>query len=293
MDKKANMTENSKWDKVTRLLNTADRTLSGLILSDFHFPDHDSTAIALAIKCLEQHPVDYIVLNGDIADFTNLSKFEEGRQRDINDVLSVFEDYYTTLINSLSRHTDYILYVSGNHDRRMDRFLAEHWQVRDTVEAAFRDVIRQNGRVIDSPRYVSDVIIGSLLIQHGNRANMHAAKTAIEDIGHGVSVVSGHAHRPSYWLQRVIMGSERFSIKESVVSGCLCNLVPSYEERHKSIARKWAHGVVFAYHDSVNNDAHVYPVHFHPYHNRGSKGIAAVIKGNLIRQEAIDGDMWV
>ena len=287
------MTSETKWHEVTKLLNTADKELSGLVLSDFHFPDHDATAIALAIECLQRHPVDYIVLNGDIADFTNLSKFEEGRERTIQDVLGEFKAYYSALINSISRYTEHILYVSGNHDRRMDRFLAEHWQVRDTVERAFREVIRQDGRVIDSPRYVSDVIVGSLLIQHGNRANMHAAKAAIEDVGHGVSVISGHAHRPSYWLQRVIMGSERFSIKESVVSGCLCNLVPSYEERHKSIARKWAHGVVFTYHDPVNNDAHVYPVHFHPYHNRDSKGIAAVIKGNLIRQETIDEDMWV
>ena len=292
-----NMNPTEKWNNAIDSLNRESGTLRGAVLSDFHFPDHDPTAVLMALLCLEKNPVDYIILNGDVADFTSLSNFALGRDTGVEDALTVFGEFYKHLIDSIQRYGcgyENIFYLAGNHDRRLDRFLAEHWQVASTVEETFRDMIRQGDRVVDSPRYVSDVIIGSLLIQHGNRANMHAAKTSLEEVGHGVNVVSGHAHRSSYWLQRVVMGRDEFNIREGVVSGCLCNLVPQYEERHRSIAKKWNHGIVFTYHDMVTGNTHLTPIVFQPM--RGDRfvkeGMTAMVNGEIIRLRTVEDTMW-
>ena len=73
-----------KYKLFTKLPEPKEKILkpgAWLVMSDIHFPEHDPTAIAASLNFAKNARVDGIVLNGDIIDMYEVSRFikEVGR----------------------------------------------------------------------------------------------------------------------------------------------------------------------------------------------------------------------
>jgi len=96
-----------------------------LILSDIHFPFHDSTALALAIEYGVKRQVDTIILNGDILDAHCLSKFSI---ESVEATLETELEYTIQFIESLKKiFPDTRIYFKfGNHEKRFQRYINDN-----------------------------------------------------------------------------------------------------------------------------------------------------------------------
>ncbi len=69
-----------------------------LVLSDIHFPYHDKQALMVALRTGKQENVDSILLNGDILDFYQLSKFtKDYRKPSVKAELDIFRYFIDQL----------------------------------------------------------------------------------------------------------------------------------------------------------------------------------------------------
>ena len=97
-----------------------------IVMSDIHFPYQDDKAIKAVYKFLEQHPVDTIILNGDILDFYDVSSFDKDPER-INSLqkeINLAQKFFKKL-RELSPNSR-IVFVKGNHCERIQRYLKKH-----------------------------------------------------------------------------------------------------------------------------------------------------------------------
>ena len=85
--------------------------------------------------------------------------------------------------------------------------------------------------------------MGPLQVEHGNRYNIHAPKSRLEDEGHQMNIAFGHGHKHKYYHKR---GAD-FAVS-AIMSGCLCELMPHYLGRGASSqsGEKWDHGTMVA-----------------------------------------------
>lgn len=108
-----------------------------VVLSDIHFPYHDDTALKAVYKLLEHHPVDTIILNGDILDFYDVSSFDKDPDRinSLQEEINMAEKFFKKLrtIKPDAR----IVFIKGNHclDKRTDILTTDGWiNIKDIVE---------------------------------------------------------------------------------------------------------------------------------------------------------------
>ncbi len=132
-----------------------------------------------------------------------------------------------------------LVWVWGNHDQRLVKFLNDNNpKFRQTLLETFIEIIRCNGQVL-YVGYVDYVRIGPLVVQHGYRTGLNAAKNHLLDAGGQISTMAGHVHRTSDYEVR----GEDFMAR-SIVSGCLSNY-PHYQKGRRQGA-KWQLGTAIA-----------------------------------------------
>lgn len=209
---------------------------------DIHFPFHNVAALEVFYQLYRHVQPTFCAVGSDAADFALLSTFErDPDEHDGGDVLDEFDAHYTPFIHRLRRESPdtTLFFLLGNHELRIYNFIMRLApQVRATVWRRFVEIVRCGGAVhwlgeTDSAR------LGPLLVTHGNRTTIHAAKSMLEDAGYQISLMAGHVHRLTEWTRR----GEDFPIV-GVTSGCLCNY-PHYMKR-KRMARKWQLGTAIA-----------------------------------------------
>lgn len=275
-----------EYNDVIARLNASKRYLCGVIGSDQHFVDHDPTAILLERQIIRSVKPDFHVSNGDTLDFAAVSKFLLSRREPKGDILRTVEPFWKRYTeDKLDVRSDMdMIHNSGNHNLRLERFLTENWQVAETVEDAYRDLIRQDGAVVMHD-FVEDCIIGPLMIQHGERTNEHSYKSQLEDVAYGMDVASGHKHTPGVYYRRQLRGYNRpIKVITSAVAGCLCRLIPKYAEHRTKNPAKWINSILVVNVNPALDDAHIEPVIFHPLED----GMYASFGGNIFYQPYVD-----
>lgn len=108
-----------------------------IVLSDIHFPYQDDKALKAVYKFLEQHPVDTIILNGDILDFYDVSSFDKDPERvnSLQKEIDLAQKFFKKL-RQLAPNAR-IVFIKGNHclDKRTDILTTDGWiNVKDIVE---------------------------------------------------------------------------------------------------------------------------------------------------------------
>lgn len=206
-----------------------------LVLSDIHFPYHDRDALMIALKEGKRREVDSILLNGDILDFYQLSKFtKDFRKKSVRAEIDTFRYFIDQLKQRFPETTIYFKF--GNHEQRLERWIMNNAQMFDGL-FNIENIIQFNDHGIIYLKDNIGVKFGDLNIIHG-----HEIRTGIGVINVArtyylkaqANILLGHWHQNQEYITRDIAGN----IKGAWAQGCLCRLDAEYTFG----LNQWNHG---------------------------------------------------
>jgi len=216
-----------------------------LVLSDVHFPYHDEEALGSAIQYGIQEQVNTILLNGDILDFYQLSRFDKDPSKPkMKTELEQGRWFMKALRTAFPKARIY--YKIGNHEDRLEKWLrlkAPEWLGMEEFELKMLLRFGENQiQLIDSDATIK---AGNLNIIHGHEymggGTVNPARNLY--LKAKASTICGHFHRKSEFTTRDINNS----IQGAWTTGCLCELYPEYMKGHTD----WVHGFAVV---KVNKD---------------------------------------
>jgi len=197
-----------------------------IVINDLHIPFQDKKVLSLVEDCIEDFKPKHLFLNGDIADFWEISKFSKDPREG-----STFREELRLVESELSILRDLakeVTYVEGNHELRL----------RNYLERNAKELIGLKGLTIEEQLDLSGLKInyirtkgkeafvryGDFLIGHFNQVNKFAGYTAKNLIEKwGMSLIQGHTHRVGMSVKTQTNG-----MLIGIENGCLCSLDPSY-----------------------------------------------------------------
>mgnify|MGYP001549377796 CR=1 FL=1 len=207
-----------------------------VVLSDIHFPYQDNKAIKAVYKFLEQHPVDTIILNGDILDFYDVSSFDKDPSR-INSLqaeINLAQKFFKKL-RDLSPNSR-IVFVKGNHSERIERYLKKHPELYSLDALKLPNLLGLDKFNIEYKD--KGFKLGGLKIIHGDIVRKYSGYSARAEMEkHDSSGISSHTHRGSAYYYRT---PERYLAWFE--SFCLCDLNPEYINEPN-----WQQGFLYGY----------------------------------------------
>ena len=206
-----------------------------LILSDIHFPYHDKQAIMVALRTGKQQNVDSILLNGDILDFYQLSKFtKDFRKPSVKAELDIFRFFIDQLKQRFPDAAIY--YKTGNHEVRMDRWIKHNAQMFDGMLDLEHLVNFEDAGIV----YLKDNIgvkFGKLNIIHGHEVRANGSLVNIARTYYmkcNSNILLGHWHQAQEFSTKTLSGE----VHGAWATGCLCKLDADYTYGINS----WTHG---------------------------------------------------
>lgn len=233
----------------------AASTLIGVV-PDSHFPDHDEKAVNCALAVFRELKVDTIVLQGDLVDNKQISRFSVGRP---NDQVGRLKDGWAEaaeFITECKKITKDVWLCEGNHESRLDKFIelnpsleglidlpsllgidAKKYVRCDSQGVALR-FEQQAGKVIPiirDPREHSSCMFHGATFIHGWKYGMHHAKMTGDLVPWPGPVLAGDTH------DEQTFSSNRWGPDKPTVYnfGWLGALLPDYM---RGRANKWVQG---------------------------------------------------
>ena len=212
-----------------------------LVLSDLHIPYHDIQALTCAFKFGEDKNINTIVINGDLIDFYQISRFlKDPRKKSLAYEVDVTKNFLQTLRTVFP--TQDIYWLLGNHDVRFNHWMMQKApELLDITNASLESILGLNDlriKVIEDNKLVK---AGKLYINHGHLLMRGAFSPVSPARGAYVkakqSIIIGHTHKISEHTETNLGGE----ITTTWSTGCLCELNPDYVP----FANNYAHG--FAY----------------------------------------------
>jgi len=218
------------------------------IMTDVHLPYHNLIALTEAIRYLKAEKVDAVLLNGDIIDCFQLSRFmKDPKKRDFKYELDSLKLFFDILNKELNCK---IFFKIGNHEVRYQHFLLQKAHELIGIEDfEFSNLIKARERgidIIDSNRFMK---LNDLNGIHGHE--YIGGVSAPVNIARGlylrgkVSAFQGHNHSSSEHTESNMDGK----ITTTWSIGCLSELHPAYMPLNK-----WNHGVAMVELDSNGID---------------------------------------
>jgi predicted phosphodiesterase len=218
-----------KENKETYILAKANNNI--LLISDIHAPYHDNEAIEAALNYGIEKKVNTVLINGDLIDFYQLSRFEKDpRKRN-----AAFEIKAAKEILEYIRYkfpTQTIIYYMGNHDHRFTKYM-----------------VQKAPELLDIPEFDLYHILGlqKLNIIHltnnrGWKCGKLNGRHGHEFLGGGGvfpgrsyylkakdNIICSHVHRTSYYPAKNLGKS----IQAGITIGCLSDLDPDYNPQNE------------------------------------------------------------
>jgi predicted phosphodiesterase len=224
--------------KVFGLPKTCDNIL---FISDLHIPYHDIQAITLAIQYGKEHNINCIFINGDLLDFFMMSRFmKTAKRRSTKGELEIANEFLDILNKEFP--TVPIYFLKGNHDNRLEHYLAEKAvELLDMEEFRLEYLLnaqRHNMKVLEDTVLVK---IGKLAVTHGHLlirgifAPVSAARGAF--LRAKSSVIISHVHKVSTHSETTINNKPIICYS----TGCLCELNPDYNPFGNNFSHGFAH----------------------------------------------------
>lgn len=204
-----------------------------LILSDVHMPYHDQAALDAALAHGDTFQPDVVLLNGDIADFYTISRYERNPEsRPFSDEIKAVRQF---LAHLRARYPDArIVYKMGNHEERWWSFIWRKAPELLGIDLAdFSELVyaRQNKiEIIGEQRIIQ---IGLLSVLHGHELPKGLTNPVNPARGAFLRTIDivliGHHHRTSE-------NTETSMLDRTITTwstGCLCTLHPEYMRINK------------------------------------------------------------
>src|SRR5216683_5682944 len=198
-----------------------------VVANDFHIPFHDEMALALFERFLREEEPEWLILNGDVQDFWEVSRFDLTPRagKEFREEIAIGKTILRSFRRDLPKAR--ITWIEGNHEFRLRRYLIQNARVLYGVPGlsvpelfGLKDIgIEYVACHPLASKFTDNFIrVGSLYVGHWDKVSMHggyAAKGLVEN--KGVSILQGHTHRFGAHARttvdgRVLLGIENFSM---------------------------------------------------------------------------------
>jgi predicted phosphodiesterase len=207
------------------------------IISDTHIPYHSEIALASAVYALVDQKIDCLLINGDFADFYQVSRHQrDPHHRRFSEELKAVIQCLEWL-RSKFRKTR-IVYKLGNHEERWQHFIWNRApEIYDLPSVQIDELIQAKRLGIEVVGDKRPIMLGKLPVLHGHELGksifspVNPARGAFLRTHHTVLV--GHSHQTSGHADTDMWHSETFVWS----TGCLCDLNPEYAP-----VNRWNHG---------------------------------------------------
>jgi predicted phosphodiesterase len=197
-----------------------------LIISDIHAPYHDEQAIELALNYGVEQGANTVLINGDLIDFYQLSRFEKDpRKRSVKYELDCVREILKYIRYKFPLAT--IIYYLGNHDHRYHKYMIqkapelldiEEFNLYSLLKCAENQII-----LLDNNRGTR---AGKLNIRHGHEfygsGGVFPARSYYLKAKDNILV--SHVHRTSEYTEPNI----NKKLNAGFTIGCLSDLDPDY-----------------------------------------------------------------
>lgn len=242
---KSNIAEGLSRIKKQELPEKKELNLTGckaLILSDVHIPHHSPEAVEAALQFGVDEGADTIILNGDIVDFYQISRWErEPLMMGIEEELIGLQKLFALLRELFPKAR--VIYREGNHEERLRAYV-----LKNAKEFAMLDMLKFP-QLIGADKYNIQILnkrdilkLGKLNVLHGHEFGESVFSPVNPARGlflrAKASAIIGHHHQSSHHAEGNING-DRVGCWSL---GCLCDLDPPYRPYAYT---KWNHGFAF------------------------------------------------
>ena len=162
-----------------------------IVVSDIHFPFQDDNAIKAFFKFLKEHTVDTIILNGDIMDCYDVSRFDKdiSRMNSLQKEINLVNKFFSKIreINPEAK----VIFIKGNHEERIERYLKKHNELFSLDVLKIPNLL--NLEKFNIEYYDKFYKLGSLKITHGSIVRKFSGYTAHAEMDkNDCSGISGH-----------------------------------------------------------------------------------------------------
>lgn len=208
-----------------------------LILSDIHGVFHDQKALEIAINDGIKNNCDGVLLNGDILDCYQLSRFSKDKSISrLNEEI----EFGLELMDILNDNFGVTIWKLGNHENRFtDWMISKGSDISDMAKDFFNleKMLKRYDAKFDYIENHRVIEFGKLRILHGNE-NYSGFGNAVNIARNNLlkafdNIAVGHSHRSQSDMIRDINGD----VFGAWSIGCLCNLQPKYRP-----INNWNHG---------------------------------------------------
>lgn len=204
--------------------NTAMSTVA--IIGDTHNPYQDNKAVSVMETFLKELQPDYLIYNGDINDFYQVSVFAKDPSR-----LGDLQEDIDITIAMFKRHNDALpktkkIFVEGTHENRWFKYLQQYAPALANLKATnINELYGLKDFDIDFVPFERGVLInGIFLVLHGDIASVHSSYTAKRHYEkQGGNGICNHTHRGGSYYKR-----DRFGTWGWWENFCLCQLNPDW-----------------------------------------------------------------
>ena len=201
-----------------------------IVLPDMQVPYHDKLTLRAVEKYMAAHRWDGYINLGDLCDFNELSRFNEGfpgriAERVDQTFAAVNEilDRHQAIIRKRNPDARYIL-IEGNHDYRAVTYTEKHPELGDSLNVPKNLHLASRGfEWVPSWSKGKLFKLGNAYFMHGLiTSKYHAAVMAAR---YGVPTYYGHTHDIQEFPM-VLHGADKTIVGKSL--GCLCRYDQAY-----------------------------------------------------------------
>jgi predicted phosphodiesterase len=176
---------------------TREETERVVFLSDTHFPFHEQSLVESSLRFVKKLKPHRVVLNGDVNDFFQLSRFNTGLERldTLQDELDLGNGYRANLRKAAPNAV--IDETTGNHDDRIISYVQQNGRALTSLRALEpARLLNHKDLGINHHPGAGFLLRPNFLVKHGTLIRKHAGWSAKAELeAAGVSGISGHTHR--------------------------------------------------------------------------------------------------
>lgn len=203
------------------------------VINDIHIPYHCLEALTVALLHLKQEDIDCLLINGDLVDFYQMSRFlKDPRARNTAGELEDTKQFFASVRKLFPKAR--IVFKLGNHDERFEHYLLHKAPELLDIEAISLESLleceKYGVEVVGSKR---PIYLGGLTVLHGHE--YQSGMIAPVNVARGLFLrakacaLQGHSHQTSEHSETDV----RQKLITTWSTGCLCQLHPEYARFNK------------------------------------------------------------
>ena len=167
-----------------------------IIIADAHLESGEEChpSYKLAKKFIKNQKPNYLILLGDMLDFSYLSTYNEQKAL-FRENKRLYKDYalFNKELDFFQKYCNKVIYLEGNHERRVEATIEKYPQFQNSIEVPINLKLKQRGINWYSEKE-QPIHLGDLCFLHGKYYTIFYTKKTLEE--YGVNLIIAHCHRP-------------------------------------------------------------------------------------------------